>query len=69
MCLLCARSYQTKIINLDNILFSESEKNELINRIYKLTNFLNKFEEIKNNIIIELDKIKESNYLEIQFIS
>ena len=69
MCLPCERTYQTKIINLDNILFSESEKNELINRIYKLKIFLNKFEEIKNNIIIELDKIKESNYLEILFIS
>ena len=58
LCAYCIKEHKEhKIITLENMLLSKEENNKNINRINKLKNFVIKIEDIKNNIIKELDKI------------
>ena len=69
LCVYCINKHiQHKIINLSNIIPSEVEKKELFVKLNELKNLIDKIEEVKNNIIKELDKLKENNSIEIKFI-
>ena len=69
LCCFCVEKHKNhKIINFSDIIFSDDKINELTTKINELKDTINKIDEIKSNIIKELDKLKENNVNEIKFI-
>ena len=69
LCCFCVEKHKShKIINFSDIILSNDKINELTTKINELKDTINKIDEIKSNIIKELDKLKENNVNEIKFI-
>ena len=69
LCCFCIKEHNNhNIKNFSDIIFSDDKIKELSDRINELKNSINKIEEIKSEIIKELDKLKENNINEINFI-
>ena len=69
LCVLCKQEHKLHdLIDLSIFNFTQNSKNKLEEEMKNLENKYEYLEEIKQKIILEIDKLKELNKLEIKFI-
>ena len=69
LCIYCQQEHKYHdLINLSELNYSEESKKKLEEEIRNFENKINNLDIIKQNIITEINKLKESNELEMKFI-